>query len=133
MSRFASFVTVVSLRLLWYNRIRVTCVTPTHPRKKLTAASLIECPISYGPICRPQQRVNSQKILRFDDEAPTSPYRAGACEGHVLSEGEVFSGAPEITDTREDKCPLEASQHTQLLSPLSASKIPSSPVPCWRC
>lgn len=50
--------------------------------------------------------MNSQKVLRFDNEAPTGPYRAGACKGDVLRKGEVLGRARKVTDTGEDKCPL---------------------------
>jgi hypothetical protein len=50
----------------------------------------------------PSGRSDSQEVLRFDDEAPTGPNRAGACKGNVLCEGEVLGGAREVTDTRQD-------------------------------
>jgi len=45
-------------------------------------------------------------ISRLNDQAPTGPDQACAGQSDVLRERELFSGAIEVRDASEDKCPL---------------------------
>lgn len=53
-----------------HKRILLTWITPTHPRKKLTAANLVEASVYYYDKVA---RSDTQNITRFDNEAPPGP------------------------------------------------------------
>ena len=95
--------------------MRPTWTTPTHPRKKLTAASLAsQHPF---PLYHKSGSEYIQVVLGGDDHAPASPDAASGHQGTVLSEGELLGRAAKVGDTGDDKSPLVKSveQHISIV------------------
>jgi hypothetical protein len=115
-----------------WRAIRQTWVSPTRPRKKLTAARL-KGDVSGGSEQRrdwapaPAQmhacaswkslwrvvwgksgwtRNYSQIVLGLDDEAPAGPDDTGRGQSKVLGDGELLYGTGEVRDAGEDEGPL---------------------------
>lgn len=77
---------------------------------------------------------NVQNISRFDDEAPSSPDGASACQGEVLRQGELFGRPREVADSGNDDGPLCSIMDAPLVEPILAI-LPyrsSSSVNCWK-
>ncbi len=88
-------------------------MTPTQQRRKFTAAKLFSTGQSGSAIDGRSafgkgMRGNTQHILRFDNEAPSRPYRARGRQGEVLRKREIFGWSAEVGDAGEDDCPLSA-------------------------
>jgi len=119
---FASFSTAFSTDpvfwLLWYKSIRVTCVTPTPARRKLTAANLPPRVSLLLPCTLPQRisrvvrkaRECLQHILRPNNKAPPRPYYPRSRECQVLRKRKVLRWSREVAGAGKHERPLSRYQ-----------------------
>lgn len=93
-------------------KIRVTWTTPTHPRKKLTAASLACVSQAY---ISPGNSGAVQNVAGLDDQAPAGPDGSGGHQSGVLGKRELLSWAVKIGDTGDDQSPLSENPVSNVL------------------
>lgn len=92
----------------------MTWTTPTHPRKKLTAASLLELSQRniHLPATAKTEGGNIQDVTGLDNQAPAGPDSTSSHQSTVLGKRQLLSRAVEVGDTGDDQSPL----HTEVTS-----------------
>ena len=83
-------------------------MTPTHPRKKFTAANLAQGVSLWRMLL--ERYLFVQNVSRFNDETPSGPNYAGGCESDVLGKGETLGWSSKVTNAGEDNAPLSSNQ-----------------------
>lgn len=79
---------------------------PTVPRKKLTAASLLQH-ISHTLLSTVRSSYGGARIVfGLDDQAPAGPDQTRGGQRHILVHRKILDGAVEVADARDHYAPL---------------------------
>lgn len=85
----------------------MTWTIPTIPRKKLTAASLHHIlSISVHMIIHRSSPINSQIVLRLDNQTPPRPDQSRSSQGTVLRKRQLLRRTGKIRNTGQHDRPL---------------------------